>query len=190
MARPPLNGLFHLRLILLAVLALVLPGCVTTESWVFSKKQPLSDQAVSEVATQWHGLGVTQDSANKGQPLPGIVGRMYLFPSDRSPPVLAEGKAVVDMTFLNEEGKPSTGHWEFDSKTLQLLARKDMVGQGYTLFLPWPSYNPSVTQVQMRVSFVTPKGLPVYAQPSMVHIRPAGPIPIEERQWVAPQPKS
>jgi hypothetical protein len=50
------------------------------------------------------------------------------------------------------------GQWRYDSVTLQRLLRKDMIGWGYTLFLPWPDYKPEVTRIQLRLRFEPAKG--------------------------------
>lgn len=172
------------RLLMLGALVLALPGCVHTDGWFHqARKQPLPDQNVSQIAMQWHGLAVAQDSANGGRPLPGIAGRMFLFSADPNcPPVLAEGKAVVDLLLPDEQGHHKLlERWEIDSKTLQRLARKDTIGHGYTLFLPWSTYNQAISQAQIRVNFFPTTGHPVFGTPTLVKIRPATTIPIEER---------
>ena len=53
--------------------------------------------------------------------------------------------------------------WHFDKETLKRLQRKDPVGVGYTLFLPWGSYRPDLKQVQLRMRFKPPNAYPLYA---------------------------
>lgn len=176
------------RLVVASCVALGLglsAGCVNTENWLHSaKRAPVAaGPAISECAMIWAGLNITQDSVNGGQPLPGIAGRMYLIGPDRGTPVIAEGKVVVDMYVPAEGGSRLIERWEVDAQTLKRLARKDSIGDGYTLFLPWASYNPELTQAQMRLAFHPKSGAnPIYASPAMLNLRPQGPIPIETRQ--------
>ncbi|MFO0967067.1 MAG: hypothetical protein U0793_15985 [Gemmataceae bacterium] len=158
-------------------------GCVQTESWVF--KSPVPASGVSQINMIWTGLTVTQDSANKGDPLPGFAGRLYLVGMDAATPLLAEGKVVADMLIPAPDSKwRLIERWEIDPKTLQRLARKDFIGEGYTLFLPWPAYNAEVTQAQMRVVFYPKAGDPIYGQPSIIHVHPPSHIPIETKEIV------
>jgi len=179
------------KALLMGAFTLSLAGCVTTENWIASRMPttPHKGTAVSEVSMIWRGLAVTQDSVNGGRPLPGIAGRMYLIGPDLGTPLLCEGKAVIDLYHPNEQGKMQIlERWEIDSATLQRLARKDVIGDGYTLFLPWSTYNPSIVQGQMRVTFLPASAAnPVYGPPTMVNIRPAAPIPIQEQRIVEPK---
>lgn len=178
-----------------SVLALSLAGCVTTENWISARKASSTapkGTTVSEVSMIWKGLAVTQDSLNGGRPLPGIAGRMYLIGPDLGTPLLCDGKAIIDMYHPNDKGKLQLlERWEIDSVTLQRLARQDVIGHGYTLFLPWSTYSTSIVQAQMRVTFVPAQAAnPVYGPPTMVNIRPAAPIPIQEQNVVAPNLKT
>jgi hypothetical protein len=163
--------------LLLVSLVACLPGCLNTESWVHSgKPAPATMPTVSAVSLVWKGLIVTQDVVNAGQPLPGIAGRMYLLGPDLATPVLCDGKVRVDM-YVPEDGKwKALTFWEYHPTDLQRMVKKDVIGDGYTLFLPW--YDTTIAQAQLRVTFFPAKGNPIYAQPSIVNIRPQAPIPI------------
>ena len=50
--------------------------------------------------------------------------------------------------------------------TLQRLVKKDMIGWGYTLFLPWGSYRPNLTKVHLALRYDPEKGPPLFAEPS------------------------
>src|SRR5262249_19841415 len=50
--------------------------------------------------------------------------------------------------------------------TLRRLLKKDRIGWGYTLFLPWSTYRPEVTQVRLRVCYQPAQGSPIYAAES------------------------
>jgi len=171
-------GAKKIPLLLPFVLA-ALPGCVNSESWVF-KPQPASLSGISTITMIWSGLAVTRDSANDGKTLPGFAGRLYLMGPDLATPLLREGKVVVDMSVPGPDGKFTLiERWEIDPKTMQRLARKDWVGDGYTLFLPWPAYSPDIAQAQMRAVFYPRNGGPIYGDPTTINIHPPTHIPIE-----------
>jgi hypothetical protein len=46
------------------------------------------------------------------------------------------------------------------------------MGTGYTMFLPWWSYRPDVTQIQMTLSYAPEKGTPIYTA-SKVSLSPS-----------------
>ena len=58
--------------------------------------------------------------------------------------------------------------WRFDKETLKRLAKHDAVGWGYTLVLPWGTYKPEITQVELRLSFQPVNGMPLYADSAPV----------------------
>lgn len=176
--------------LLLAVsgMALCLSGCVATDFFTHkSQKDGPAQSPVSEVSMVWKGLAVTQDSVNGGRPLPGLAGRMYLIGPEMGAPKLCDGTVVVEMSAPDEKGEMKVmERWQIDPVTLKRLARKDVIGNGYTLFLPWSSYSPTLTQAQMRVTFIPTGVSPIYGPPAMVNIRPQAPIPIQE--YVGPRP--
>lgn len=187
MARQPLviSKRLLVRAAFLGLLALALPGCVMTENWVTKKLPTAPEPVISQVILNWGGMGVTQDTVNKGQPLPGLVGRMYLIGPDLVLPTLATGRVIVDMYVPQPDGSwKKAPPWNIDPQTLQRLAKKDIVGEGYTLFLPLTEYDPSIAHVKVQASFIPKSGVPVYSQPNMVHMRPQGFIPIQEEQTI------
>ena len=58
--------------------------------------------------------------------------------------------------------------WQFDAGTLQNLLRKDKIGWGYTLFLPWSTYTPDIARVQLNVCYTPAKGTPLYSEPTTI----------------------
>ena len=62
--------------------------------------------------------------------------------------------------------------WRIDKDTLKRLYKKDIVGHGYTLFLPWASCRPEVTKVHLTVRYdPAGGGSPLYA--------PTAPLTVE-----------
>jgi hypothetical protein len=160
----------------LALAALSLAGCVTTQSWFRPKEAPPPVGPVLQVQAAWENkVMVTQDIVNNGTPLVGIAGRLYLFGQEAGHPLLGEGSAVIDLYDVTPEttqGAPKLlERWEVDRETLRRLARKDMIGWGYTLFLPWNTHRPEINRVQLQVRYLPDKGLPLYSRANTVALR-------------------
>ena len=69
--------------------------------------------------------------------------------------------------------------WNIDKDTLRRLARKDIFGWGYTLFLPWQTYRQEISHVYMHVAFIPDSGAsPVYAPMAIVSLGNEGRVPI------------
>src|SRR5262245_36364176 len=153
-------------------------GCVTTET-VQRPKEIIPTGPVHQVAARWENrVMVTQDVVHSGAPLKGIAGRVYLFGQDLGYPVQGDGMMIAelsDVANLDKHGKPTLmERWEIPAETLKQVLRKDMLGWGYTLFLPWDTYRPDLTKVQMQVRYVPTKGLPMFTPPSVVSLQAEG----------------
>jgi hypothetical protein len=151
-------------------LALCLAGCVNTGFFLLPGVD-MAGRSPSEVVVAWHPEIISRpDPAHGGAPTPGIGGRLYLFGEGSDCPLMGEGCVVVD---LYEETLRIGGttpvpleEWRIDKATLKRLLRRDAVGWGYTLFLPWGTYKPEITQVQLRLRYEPAKGTPLYAESS------------------------
>jgi hypothetical protein len=147
-------------------------GCIGTRPFTVlegSKENP----PVHQVAATWQpNVIYTPDPAHGGTPIPGLAGRLYLFGPEFGHPMISEGSVVVDLyddTPVASGGKAKMlEKWHLDKDTLKRLVRKDMIGEGYTIFLPWGTYRPEITQVHLMVSYTPTKGNPLYA--------PSGPL--------------
>ena len=126
------------------------------------------------IATWNHEVVVTPDPAHNGAPTPGIAGRIYLFAQEVGIPLIGDGTVTVDLYDDSPKaaGKPPVliEEWRLDKDTLHRLARKDVVGWGYTVFLPWGTYKPDTTQVHMTVCYKPAKGTPLYASASPLNL--------------------
>jgi len=163
---------------------LCLAGCLNTGSFLLpgiDKPSPIP----CEVVVAWNPEVVFRpDPANRGAPTPGLGGRMYLFGEGSDCPLMGDGCVVVDLY----EGTPPIGgnasvpleEWQFDRETLKRLLRRDAVGWGYTLYLPWGTYKPEIKQVELRLRYERANGTPLYAESSSV---------VFHNGSVAPQPE-
>lgn len=158
---------------------LVLPaclvgGCVTPQNWVTNHEPPAG--AVSQAHTYWEPRVLTASNfMNGGRQVPGVAGRLFLFGSEVGNPLKGDGTVSVDM-YDATAGTPGPDtkplvHIDFDRPSLKELCRKDTIGWGYTLFIPWETYNPAITRLQLRVRYNPEKGPPIFAPPSTVTLR-------------------
>jgi hypothetical protein len=156
---------------LLFPFALCLTGCVNTGLFVLPGFEQKAGP--SEVVVAWNPEVLTRpDPANRGAPTKGLAGRMYLFAEGNDCPLMGDGCVVVD---LYEQAFPSEAtsevpleEWRIDRDTLKRLLRRDAVGWGYTLFLPWGTYRPDLTHVELRLRYEPVKGSPLYSETSSV----------------------
>jgi hypothetical protein len=158
--------------ILAALLLAVASGCANTGPlipWLGEKASP----PVTQVAVIWKNQVLTGvDPLNNGAPMAGLSCRVFLFGPDEKDYLLAQGKLVIELyaTLPEQPQAPPTsmGRWEIGKEILNSAClRKDSLGLGYTLNLPWEKYRPDIRQLQMRTRYEPEKGLPTYAE-SMV----------------------
>jgi hypothetical protein len=170
----------HLALALLAgCLVLTGPGCVTSD-WLVRHDAPAPVEEVTTVVTAWNpGIVSPPDPVNRGEPLPGVAGRVYLFGEGRLIPVVGDGTIAVDL-FSEMPGAPKTPleEFRFNKDALKLLLKRDAVGWGYTLFLPWGgdkgTYKPDITRIRLRVRYERPNKLPLYSDSGPIALQKPG----------------
>ncbi len=168
-----LASLLFTRGLILSLL-LVAPGCVSSIPWLsnFESTPPSACQAIALWDSRIH---VTQDTFNGGRPVPGFAGRLYIMGSESGAPQKGDGTVAVDVydvTHLQEGVQPRyMERWQFDPVSLAKLLRHDKIGWGYTLFLPWSTYSPEVSRVQLKVCYTPANGNPLYTEPAIVSLR-------------------
>lgn len=184
------------RLAPLLLVGLVLaPGCGLTDK--FTKrdqaKPPVATPATAtatgpkptRVVVAWQPQVVqAADPLRNGSMYPGLAGRLYLFGEDMGFPIICPGKVIVELYDLSQCGvgllpgappapppqKPLET-WEFDPVTLKRLVRKDFIGEGFTLFLPWGTFKPEITRVQLRTRFEPSAGpAPLFGEPEVLNL--------------------
>ena len=136
--------------------------------------------AVCQVVATWnHQVVFAPDPTHGGTPTAGLAGRLYLFGPEVSFPLVEEGSLIVDLfddtkpaaDRSTEAGQPlPLEEWRLDPSTLKRLVKRDMIGYGYTLFLPWGTYKPEINQIHLKVRFVTAKGNSYYADSGRVSL--------------------
>lgn len=107
------------------------------------------------VVTWSNKVHYVPDTVNDGKPVPGIIGRLYLFGERIDYPLVGDGSIIVDLfndAAPSPDGQPLE-RWQIDADTMHRLLRKDTIGWGYTLFLPWGSCRSDITRVHMTMRY-------------------------------------
>jgi len=148
-------------------------GCVglDTKPSSISSTPPNFGGVICQVQSTWESqLLFTNDTEHNGRPVPGLAGRVFLFGPDMKNTLRGKGIMVVDLydtQQLGKDGNPKLlQRWNIDKVSLDQLFRQQFLGWGYTLFLPWPEYQPSVKRVIVQVGYHPEKGSPVFGSRS------------------------
>jgi hypothetical protein len=143
------------------------PGCTHTEGFMVKDAPPKTGHPCQIVTTWLNTVQYAPDTMSNGTPMPGLVGRLYLFGEAVDFPQVGDGAVVVDL--FDDTHGPSQQpleRWELDPVSLRKFLKKDTIGWGYSLFLPWSSCRPDVTKVRLTCRYDPPTGSPLYAPPS------------------------
>jgi hypothetical protein len=145
--------------------ALLLSGCVVLPEFL-QKSGELPKGQVCQIVATWNKEVVfPPDPVNGGRPSPGLAGRLYLFGRQIDFPLAGDGSLTVDLNCLEDPAdRPPRERWQFDRDNLTKLLRKDVIGWGYTLFLPWGTYQTNVSQVRIKVRYDPPQGAPLFTE--------------------------
>jgi hypothetical protein len=166
-------------ILVLSVAQCLLFGCVHLPKT--SSDDAMPHGAVCQVVATWnHQVVFAPDPVHGGAEAPGLVGRLYLFGPEISYPLIEDGSVIVD---LFDDTKPATDgppvpleEWRIDPGTLKRLAKHDMIGWGYTLFLPWGTYRPEINQIHLKLRYASAKGTPLYSDSGRLSLdRPSMP---------------
>jgi hypothetical protein len=153
---------------------LAVSGCVLPNKFIGSEEVAIT-QPASVVAAWTPKVTFTPDPANGGVPTPGLAGRVYVFGPTPDYPLTSDGVLTVELfDDTVRPGQPAGAQletWQFDAATMKRLLKKDAIGMGYTVFLPWGTYRPDIKQVHLSLRFDPTGGTPLFA--------PSGPMTLE-----------
>jgi len=107
---------------------------------------------------------------NKSKSLPGLAGRVYLF-ADEATSMEAKGRLVVELYDMTGGKSFKLAVWSFDAETLKKLKKKDLIGDGYRLFLPWEGYSAEVKEIKLQTFYQPDEGTLVDAEPAQLTLR-------------------
>jgi hypothetical protein len=149
-----------------AVAAALLAGCDSTGlPFCRSESSPPPPERACQIVAAWHNcVAYAADPTHNGTQSPGIAGRFYIFGEEIDYPRTADGSLTVDLYDESKGASTMLERWEIDPRTLQRLVKKDMIGWGYTLFLPWSRFSADITRVRMKVRYQPAKGAPLFTE--------------------------
>ncbi len=109
------------------------------------------------------------DPTRGGALMPGMLGRLYIFSTDEGVPIAPPGELLVDL-FDNSPaangGQPKLLEvWHIDAASFAKFRKRDIIGEGYSLFLPWSTYHIDIKQVNMVVRFTGADGRVLLSPP-------------------------
>jgi hypothetical protein len=170
----------RLLLVVVAVGGLGLcPGCVSIEfhrpvwptSWPWEDAPEAGE--VNQVIAMWSdGVVVQPDPSQEGKPTPGFNGKIYLLDARTGKACAATGSVVISLyDAAAPPGAPPREVWEIDADTLRRVARKDGVGWGYAVWLPWTTADPSIFNVTLAVHYKPARGSDVWSNHSTIRVR-------------------
>jgi hypothetical protein len=151
----------------------------------------LPTEPITTIIATWSpDVASCPDPTQSGKPMPGLAGRVYFF-GRGAIPVACDGGIEVQVYLVDADGQAVDRPleiWQIDPGTLKRLEKRDMIGLGYSLFLPWGTYRPSISRLEFRLSYLPNQGgTPMYATPYQVTLTQKGLPPIVHQQ---PRPQS
>jgi hypothetical protein len=136
---------------------------------------PAKPNEVARFTAAWNNKIIfTPDPTHGGEMMPGILGRLYMFGPDEKFPLAPEGELVVgawDHMNKDEKGKPKLLElWYIDRDTMRKLAKRDFMGNGYTVFLPFSKYNVDLVRINVMARFNSADGRSMMAAPEVLSL--------------------
>jgi hypothetical protein len=140
----------------------LLCGCVSSPK-VGAKKTKVDPNQPVQLATTWNPkVQTSSDPTRGGVHQYCLSGRLFLFGANPSYPLITDGKLVVDLWDHTNVAKGSEPklleQWQIDPETLKSMIKEDVIGQGYSIALPWGTYRPDISQIHLIVRFDPVKG--------------------------------
>jgi hypothetical protein len=127
------------------------------------------------------------DIQRNGAPAPGLAGKLYIFGPDVGKPKLVEGNVIIDLYDDTPRGENSTPRhieqWRFEGNTLAPFLKRDLVGDVYSLLLPWGTYSRDIRRVHFAVRYEPANAAPVTTTSGTISLEhpmvPAGSHPAQ-----------
>lgn len=114
-------------------------------------------QAVRLTAAWDNKIIFAPDPTHGGEPVPGLVARLWVFGPDQSVPLDPDGEILVamwDTAPKSDGGQPVLLEvWHIDREHAKRFVRPDIIGNGYSVFLPSQKYHIDLKQVNVQVRY-------------------------------------
>jgi hypothetical protein len=153
---------------LLFLTGLGVAGCATLDTLHMDvpwRDAPASGTVAQVMALWADGIVIQPDPVRNGAPTPGFQGRVYLFGSELDTTMRAEGSFVVYLYDDLKQTGPAVPSevWDLDAANLERVLKKDGLGWGYNIWLPWSKYQPGIKHVKLVVCYKPTKGPSVWS---------------------------
>jgi hypothetical protein len=142
-------------------------GCATTSFCTTCCCWPVQlppTGEVTQIMALWADGVVIQpnpDPRYHGHPTPGFNGRVYLYGPQHKEPLAADGVLTVYLydTTHDADNKIPLEVWNVDEANLARVGKRDSLGWGYNLWLPWTTFSKDVHRVNLVVKYHPHEGL-------------------------------
>lgn len=139
-------------------------GCFGIGKNIISKDQPKAavSQGQGLLRAAWENkVHFAPDTSRGGAIIPGLTARVWLFDPQYATR-LADGELKIDLYDSTPRGGDSEPKllelYIMPPEVLQLFARTDLVGEGYSIFFPWFRYQPDIKNVYLVMRLTTSAG--------------------------------
>ena len=170
-------------LVLLAPLLLWSSGCETLRPSKPVAALPPTGQPGEVMATWNPNVVFAPDPTNRGRSTPALTGRVHLIDKDTEAMIVGDGSMIVSLydehPQVGQDGDPVPLEvWKITPECLKLSARRDQVGWGYSLALPWSTYRPDIGSVRLLVRYQPASegkgGMPIYRDCPLMTLQNSG----------------
>jgi hypothetical protein len=161
------------RLAALAVGLAAMAGCVSTDK---APEAPPPPGAACQLMAVWQPTVYwTPDPTRNGALNPTLAGHVWLFGQEVGFPVVGDGSLVVSLyEGISQPGveQQPIEIWQLDAVSLRKYLKKDGLGWGYNVCLPWSTYRRDLNHIQMRVRYDPPNGAALFSDTASLALNP------------------
>ena len=146
----------------LALAAIAPLGCLGTSRNVAHKPEAKIPPKGRLVSAWENKVVFAPDVSRGGAVMPGLSGRVFLFGPDMAVPYTTDGTLIIDLHDATPHGGASEPkmieQFRIPPEVLAQLTKRDVFGDGYTIFFPWSTYKPEISHLYIQMRFDTVKG--------------------------------
>jgi hypothetical protein len=128
-------------------------------------KPPKEGTAPGQILAVWNKQIIFGTNPANHQAIAGLSGRVYLLEKEPGHPLTGDGTLTVELYNDTPQEKGTQSKlietWKFPPEILTKLVQTDRLGAGYSLSLPWSTYEPGIKQVHLTVHYEPKKGEPL-----------------------------
>jgi len=133
----------------------------------------------TEIGAIWQdGVDVQLDKQHGGLTIAGFAGRIFFMQARPGMPaqtvLINSPMKIMLFDDRQTQGPPvPLETWTILPEHLPLLVKKDVTGWGYSVWLPWNTFDRSIRSVRMTVEYTDHDGSVLQGEPSLIQIHDA-----------------